>query len=189
MRPLGRRSNLSDVTLAKAPPAGPGVLTRLRQTPTFYPLLGLVAVCIVMVVATDSFLSVSNISNVLRQVSINALIAVGMTYVILTGGIDLSVGAVMALSGTLMAGMMAAGVPGALAILAALLIGIAFGVANGGFVALAGMPPIIVTLATMGIARGLALSTPAATRSAACRPGCANSATGPSSASRSRSSS
>ena len=148
---------MSDITLAKAPSAGPGVLTRMRQMPTFYPLLGLVAVCIVMVVATDSFLSMSNISNVLRQVSINALIAVGMTYVILTGGIDLSVGAVMALSGTLMAGMMAAGVPGVLAIPAALLIGIAFGVANGGFVALAGMPPIIVTLATMGIARGLAL--------------------------------
>ena len=136
---------------------GVRVLTRLRQAPVFYPLLGLIAVCAVMVFASDSFLSVGNLTNVLRQVSINALIAVGMTYVILTGGIDLSVGAVMALSGTVAAGLMSAGLPGALALPAALLIGIGFGVANGGFVAFAGMPPIIVTLATMGIARGLAL--------------------------------
>ncbi len=120
-------------------------------------LVGLVVVCIVMVFASDSFLSVSNINNILRQVSINALIAVGMTYVILTGGIDLSVGAVMALSGTVAAGLMSGGMNGGLALLLCLLIGLAFGVANGAFVARAGMPPIIVTLATMGIARGLAL--------------------------------
>ena len=134
-----------------------GAFTRLRQTPVFYPLLGLVVVCAVMVAGTDSFLSVGNLTNVLRQVSINALIAVGMTYVILTGGIDLSVGAVMALSGTVAAGLMAAGLPGGLALLAALAIGALFGLANGGFVAFAAMPPIIVTLATMGVARGLAL--------------------------------
>lgn len=140
---------------AKRP--GLAIPSGLRQTTTFYPLLGLVVVCTVMIFASDSFLSVSNLTNVLRQVSINALIAVGMTYVILTGGIDLSVGAVMALSGTVAAGLMAAGVPGGVALPAALGIGAAFGLANGAFVALAGMPPIIVTLATMGIARGLAL--------------------------------
>ncbi len=127
------------------------------RSTVFYPLIGLVVVCIVMVFASDSFLSVSNINNILRQVSINALIAVGMTYVILTGGIDLSVGAVMALSGTVAAGLMSGGMNGGLALLLCLLIGLAFGVANGAFVARAGMPPIIVTLATMGIARGLAL--------------------------------
>ena len=145
-------------TAAVAPPRGfaSGLALAGRST-VFYPLVGLVVVCIVMVFASDSFLSVSNINNILRQVSINALIAVGMTYVILTGGIDLSVGAVMALSGTVAAGLMSGGMNGGLALLLCLLIGLAFGVANGAFVARAGMPPIIVTLATMGIARGLAL--------------------------------
>jgi ribose transport system permease protein len=108
-------------------------------------------------VMTEHFLSADNLLNIARQVSINAIIAVGMTCVILSGGIDLSVGSVMALTGTLMAGMMASGVPPSLAILLGLAAGIAFGTANGFFVAYARMPPIIVTLATMGIARGLAL--------------------------------
>ena len=150
--------SLSD---AAAPAPRVGALAAGRalagRSTVFYPLLGLVAVCIVMVFASDSFLSVGNINNILRQVSINALIAVGMTFVILTGGIDLSVGAVMALSGTVAAGLMAGGLSGALALPLCLLIGLAFGTANGAFVARAGMPPIIVTLATMGIARGLAL--------------------------------
>ncbi len=138
-------------------PPGLGFLGNARRSPVFYPLVGLVVVCAVMSVTSDSFLTASNLVNVLRQVSINALIAVGMTVVILTGGIDLSVGAVMALSGTLAAGLMAGGMNGVLALLVCLVVGTAFGLANGAFVAIARMPPIIVTLATMGIARGLAL--------------------------------
>ena len=134
-------------------------LAQLRRTTVFYPLVGLVAVSLVMVFASNSFLSADNISNIMRQVSINALIAVGMTYVILTGGIDLSVGAVMAFAGTVAAFLMASGVNGVLALFASLLVGLAFGAANGICVAYAGMPPIIVTLATMGIARGLGLIT------------------------------
>ncbi|MEB0165213.1 ribose ABC transporter permease, partial [Glaciimonas sp. CA11.2] len=99
----------------------------------------------------------ANLVNIARQVSINAIIAVGMTCVILSGGIDLSVGAVMALTGTITAGLMVAGIPAVFAILIGLVAGILFGMANGFFVAYAKMPPIIVTLATMGIARGLAL--------------------------------
>lgn len=136
---------------------GAGWLARARRTPVFYPLVGLVVVSLVMVFASGSFLSASNISNIMRQVSINALIAVGMTFVILTGGIDLSVGAVMALAGTLAAGLMASGVNGVLALIVCLVAGLLFGAANGICVAYAGMPPIIVTLATMGIARGLGL--------------------------------
>ncbi|WP_204259549.1 ABC transporter permease [Lichenicola cladoniae] len=132
-------------------------LRRASRYTSFYPLVGLIVVSIVMVFASDSFLSYSNITNILRQVSINALIAVGMTFVILTGGIDLSVGAVMALCGTVAAGLMAAGMNGVLALILCLLLGCGFGLANGAFVAFAGMPPIIVTLATMGIARGLGL--------------------------------
>jgi ribose transport system permease protein len=129
----------------------------LRRSTLFYPLVGLVVVCLIMIFASDSFLSVNNLSNVGRQVSINALIAVGMTFVILTGGIDLSVGSVMALSGTLAAGLMIGGVNAVLALVVCLVVGVAFGIFNGAMVAYGRMPPIIVTLATMGIARGLAL--------------------------------
>lgn len=132
-------------------------LARLLRSPAFYPFVGLVVVTLVMILASDTFLTASNLSNIARQVSINAIIAVGMTCVILTGGIDLSVGPVMALSGTLTAGLMVAGVPPGLAIGAGMLVGVAFGIGNGLFVAYLHMPPIIVTLATMGIARGLGL--------------------------------
>ncbi|SMG02961.1 ABC transporter permease [Burkholderia singularis] len=165
-------------TAAPAQPAAPGVpggapnasaagggapararraFAALKRSTVFYPLVGLVAVCIAMMFASDGFLSAANLENVLRQASINAIIGVGMTCVILTGGIDLSVGSVMALSGTLVAGLLAAGANGALALAAGVGTALAFGAANGFFVAFAAMPPIIVTLATMGIARGLAL--------------------------------
>lgn len=130
---------------------------RWRRLPVFYPLIGFIAVFIAMAAINDNFLSSSNLTNLIRQASIIAIIAVGMSMAILTGGIDLSVGPVMALSGTVMAGMMLAGLPPSLAILVGLLVGSGFGAINGAFVAFAGMPPIIVTLATMGIARGLAL--------------------------------
>jgi len=130
---------------------------RLIRSPAFYPFVGLVVVTVFMIFASDKFLTGANLENIARQVSINAIIAVGMTCVILTGGIDLSVGPVMALSGTLTTGLMVAGVPAPIAILIGLLIGVGFGVGNGIFVAYLKMPPIIVTLATMGIARGLGL--------------------------------
>ncbi len=149
-------STSTPVPARRGPPL-PNALASMRRSTVFYPLVGLVVVCVVMAFASDTFLSVGNVTNILRQVSINAIIAIGMTLVILTGGIDLSVGAVMALSGTLMAGLMAHGVPGAVAILACLGVGVGFGLGNGAFVAYGRMPPIIVTLATMGIARGLAL--------------------------------
>jgi ribose transport system permease protein len=143
-------------------PASPGAPVRftwagLKRSTIFYPFIGLVVVCLVMVFASNSFLSAANIENIARQVSINAIIAVGMTCVILTGGIDLSVGSVMALSGTLAAGLMVSGMNAVAALVVGIAVGLGFGVANGIFVAFAGMPPIIVTLATMGIARGLAL--------------------------------
>ncbi|GAA0569571.1 ABC transporter permease [Halomonas salifodinae] len=132
-------------------------LASWRRTPVFYPLIGFIIVFIAMAVINDNFLTGSNLTNLARQTSIIAIIAVGMSLAILTGGIDLSVGPVMALSGTAMAGLIVAGVPPSLAILLGLLVGAAFGAFNGAFIAFAGMPPIIVTLATMGIARGLAL--------------------------------
>lgn len=133
------------------------LLRRFTRQPVFYPLLGFLLVFLIMVVVSDSFLTYNNLSNIGRQVSINAIIAVGMTFAILTGGIDLSVGSVMALSGTLMAGLMAGGYSIPVAIFAGLLLGCLLGGFCGAMIAYAKMPAFIVTLAMMTIARGLAL--------------------------------
>ena len=121
------------------------------------PLLGLALIVIVLSVTTDNFLTVSNIFNVLRQISINALIAFGMTFVILTGGIDLSVGSILALSSAITAGLMTSGMDTTLAVLIGLLAGAAMGAINGVIVAKGKVAPFIATLATMTIFRGLTL--------------------------------
>lgn len=134
------------------------LLKHLSKKPIFYPTIGFVLVFVIMTIVSDNFLTYNNLSNIGRQVSINAIIAVGMTFSILTGGIDLAVGSVMALSGTIMAGLMSAnGVPMSAAIVAGLALGTVLGGLNGFFIAYAKMPPFIVTLAMMTIARGLAL--------------------------------
>ncbi|TCL04928.1 monosaccharide ABC transporter membrane protein (CUT2 family) [Sodalis ligni] len=130
---------------------------KCMRHPAVFPLLGFIVLFVLMVFLSDSFLTFNNLTNVARQVSINAIIAVGMTCAILTGGIDLSVGSVMALSGTVAAGLMITGIPMPLALFAGLAIGGLFGAINGACVAYARMPPIIVTLASMSVARGLAL--------------------------------
>lgn len=131
---------------------------QLRRSTVLLPLVGLLVISTFMIFATDNFLSVGNLQNIALQSSINGIIAVGMTAAILTSGVDLSVGAVVALSGTVCAGLMVnSSVPMPLAVVSGLLIGFAAGIFNGYCVASLRMPPIIVTLATMGIARGLAL--------------------------------
>lgn len=121
-------------------------------------LVGFIVLVVVMSIANPDFLTSSNIINITRQITINAILAVGMTFVILTSGIDLSVGSVMALSGTMMAGLIInAGLPPALAVLIGIAIGGATGLINGLLVAYAKIPAIIVTLAMMEIARGLGL--------------------------------
>ncbi len=121
------------------------------------PLIGLFLLCIVLSILSDDFLTMDNWLNLLRQVSINALIAFGMTFVILTGGIDLSVGSVLALSSAITAGMMAQGVSGLAAIFIGLLAGTAMGVLNGVLVTKGKVAPFIATLATMTAFRGLTL--------------------------------
>lgn len=132
-------------------------MARIRGSQIALPLIGLILISVMMSFASDNFFEFSNVMNVLRQVAVVGILAVGMTFVILTGGIDLSVGAVMALSGTIAAGLMIAGLPPALALVAGLGVGVVFGLVNGALVAWGRMPAIIVTLATMGIARGLGL--------------------------------
>ncbi|WP_114285976.1 ribose ABC transporter permease [Candidatus Halocynthiibacter alkanivorans] len=120
-------------------------------------LVGLLLMMAVISVLSPNFLSVDNLLNILRQTSINAIIAVGMTYVILTAGIDLSVGSVLALAGAVCASMISADTPLLLAVVATLLIGGALGAANGVVVSLLGVQPFIATLVGMTILRGATL--------------------------------
>ncbi|BBP77232.1 ABC transporter permease [Pseudomonas gingeri NCPPB 3146 = LMG 5327] len=121
------------------------------------PLLGLLLLCVVLTVFTDNFLSVSNLLNVLDQVTVLGIMALGMTLVILIGGIDLSVGAVLAVAIMVMSWLgQALGVPMWLAMLAALVVGAACGATTALLVVRAGLPSFIATLAMMSVARGLA---------------------------------
>jgi ribose/xylose/arabinose/galactoside ABC-type transport system permease subunit len=112
--------------------------------------------CVVLSMISDSFLTVGNMSNVLRQNAFAAILAAGMTFVILIGGIDLSVGSVVAFSGIVCAAALTReySLPAALA--AGLLSGLAAGVLNGALVTGIGVPAFIVTLATMQVVRGAA---------------------------------
>ncbi|KUM03353.1 ribose ABC transporter permease [Chromobacterium subtsugae] len=121
------------------------------------PFIALVLVAIGLSVMSPDFLTVNNLLNVMRQVSINALIAFGMTLVILLGGIDLSVGSILALSSVLTASLLQAGVDPMLATLLGILAGAAMGLFNGLVISKGKVAPFIATLATMTILRGLAL--------------------------------
>lgn len=121
------------------------------------PFIGLIAIVVIITILNPSFLSVNNLLNVFRQVSINALIAFGMTFVILTGGIDLSVGSILALTGAVTAGLMSGGMDPVLAMLVGLLLGAILGAVNGVIIAKGKVAPFIATLATMTIYRGLTL--------------------------------
>ena len=121
------------------------------------PFIGLLLIVIIISIMSPNFLTLNNLLNVLRQVSINALIAFGMTFVILTGGIDLSVGSILALTGAVTAGLMAGGMDPLLAMFLGLLLGAVLGAINGVIIAKGKVAPFIATLATMTIYRGLTL--------------------------------
>jgi ribose/xylose/arabinose/galactoside ABC-type transport system permease subunit len=124
-------------------------------------IVGLTALLTVLNVATHGdFLAPGNLLNVLRQIAVNAILATGQTFVIITAGIDLSVGSLIALTGVLMASTMASQNSIAVGVLAAMLAGLgaggAAGLINGWPVVKFGLPPFITTLAMMLMARGLA---------------------------------
>jgi ribose transport system permease protein len=129
----------------------------LRHARQFGTLIGLAVLCAILWILTPYFLTVSNLLNVAEQTSINAIVAVGMTFVILSGGIDLSVGSIVALSGVVLGEALRSGLPMPIALLLAALVGLACGLVNGALVSWGGLPPFIVTLGTMSIARGAAL--------------------------------
>jgi ribose transport system permease protein len=123
----------------------------------FGTLIGLVLMMAIFAAIAPGFLGGRNLVNILQQSSINAFVALGMTLVIISGGIDLSVGPTAALAAVLAAGLMGTGVPVPLAILAALLLGAACGAVNGALISFGGLQPFIVTLGTLSTYRALAL--------------------------------
>jgi len=140
-----------------------------RQTISkFQSLIALFILCLVISVLSDKFLTATNIWNVMRQISVNICISVGMTLVVLTAGIDLSVGSVLALCGAITAGLLKNGIeipssnlyigftiPGA--IVAGLLAGSLLGWFNGWTITKFKVPPFVATLAMLTIARGLTM--------------------------------
>lgn len=121
------------------------------------PFIGLILLVIIISILNSAFLEPSNLFNLLRQVSINGLIAFGMTFVILTGGIDLSVGSTLALSSAMVAILMVSGVDSIIALLLGCIFGAILGAINGLLITAGKMAPFIATLATMTVFRGLTL--------------------------------
>lgn len=151
----GIQNEAKSIKLNKAKPID---FKETFKNPEILTLIGFFVLCIFFSLFTEEFFTGTNISNIIRQVSINGILAVGMTFVILTGGIDLSVGSVLALTGTIMAGLMInVGLPPIVAVLIGILLGALLGYINGIFVSYARIPAIIVTLAMMEAARGVAL--------------------------------
>jgi ribose/xylose/arabinose/galactoside ABC-type transport system permease subunit len=123
----------------------------------FGTLIGLLVLCAVLWALTPHFLTVSNLLNIAQQTSINAIVAVGMTFVILSGGIDLSVGSIVAVAGVVLGTLLQQGQPLPIAMAASIGVGVACGAANGALVSWGRLPPFIVTLGMMSVARGAAL--------------------------------
>lgn len=121
------------------------------------PLIVLFLLLLVMSIASDRFRTTDNFITVLRQVSINAVIATGMTFAILIGGIDLSVGSVLAISGAVCATLIGNGVHWVFAVPLTLAVGLAVGLLNGLLIAKGRLQPFIATLGTMTLLRGFVL--------------------------------
>jgi ribose transport system permease protein len=125
-----------------------------RQLGTLSGLLGL---ALVLWALTPHFLTISNLLNIAEQATIIAIVAVGMTFVIITGGIDLSVGSVLAFAGVVMASVLQRGTPLPLALAVGLGAGLLCGLLNGLLITVGRLPPFIATLGMMSVARGAAL--------------------------------
>lgn len=117
-------------------------------------LIGLVVLCVVVSIRSDKFLTQDNIMNVLRQISTNMYLASSMTMILIAGGIDLSVGSIIAITGVTAGTLVSAGLPLPVAILICLLMGALYGTISGSIIVNTTLPPFIVTYAMMQILRG-----------------------------------
>ncbi|MDQ0178459.1 ABC transporter permease [Bacillus chungangensis] len=119
-------------------------------------IIGVLLLFIIMSIVSDDFLTVDNLFNVSRQASVLCMMAVGMTFIIITGGIDLSAGSQIAVAGVLIASLLTAGVPLPLAIVVTILAGGLIGLLIGAMISTQKIPPFIVTLAMLTILSGVA---------------------------------
>ena len=132
--------------------------TRIRGVSKYGLLLAFLGICVVLSLVTPRFLTVQNLMIIVTQVSINALLAFGVTFVIITGGIDLSIGSMVAVTGVVAATFAHPDTyPVVVPVGVGLLAGLLFGAFNGFVITRSNVPPFIVTLGTMTIGRGLAL--------------------------------
>ncbi len=129
----------------------------INQINIYRSVLILLVICVFATILSPSFLSVTNLFNVFKQITVAGIVGCGMTFVILTGGIDLSVGSILGLSGVLASGVLASTGNTAAAVAVSLIIGIACGAVNGFFVSVCGIPPFISTLGMMTLLRGVIL--------------------------------
>ncbi|GAB2578603.1 ABC transporter permease [Spirosoma areae] len=137
---------------------GSSYKTRIRGLGKAGIFVAFILICLVLSFITPKFLTLSNLLIIVTQVSINALLAFGVTFVIITGGIDLSLGSMVAVTGVVAASFAHPDAyPVAVPLLAGLLTGVLFGAFNGFVITRSKVPPFIVTLGTMTIGRGLAL--------------------------------
>ena len=137
--------------------AHPDWMSWLVSQQTFWVSMAALLAFVGLTLASDVFATQQNLFNVTRNFAFVAIIAIGMTAVIITGGIDLSVGAVLVLSGMVVGMTMNAGMSIWLAIPLALLVALAVGAFNGVLIAYVGVPPFVVTLGMLSIARSLAM--------------------------------
>lgn len=133
------------------------ILRIINKKPYIFALIGFLLIFIIIAIISPNFLTSSNLISITRQVAINAILACGMTFVILTGGIDLSVGSASALNATVIALLLKNNFPVIPTLIFSLILGCIIGAVNGFFVTKTKLPPIIVTLSMMEITRGTAL--------------------------------
>lgn len=148
---------MSSKTLTKANPSHSKKLLSKEWLIEQKSLIALLFLIVVVSFLNPNFFTLDNILNILRQTSVNAIIAVGMTLVILTAGIDLSVGSVLALCGAFAASMIALEVPVLIAVPTALLAGAALGAISGIIIAKGKVQAFIATLVTMTLLRGVTM--------------------------------
>lgn len=129
----------------------------INQINIYRSVLILLVICVFATILSPSFLSVTNLFNVFKQITVAGIVGCGMTFVILTGGIDLSVGSILGLSGVLASGVLASTGNTVAAVAVSLTVGIACGAVNGFFVSVCGIPPFISTLGMMTLLRGVIL--------------------------------
>ncbi|RWC14258.1 MAG: ABC transporter permease [Mesorhizobium sp.] len=132
-------------------------LSRLLANQTFWVVIAVILACLFLSFATDSFATSKNLFNITRNVTFVAIVALGMTSVIITGGIDLSVGSVLCLCSMVLAVTMHAGYSIEIGILATIVTALAIGAFNGVLIAYVGFPPFVVTLGMLSVARSLAM--------------------------------